>query len=272
MSAPRRLLLFTQWTEFDAGAERAALALAQRLGTPLGVVVPLLSNPEFEAVAPEVAARAEAKAAQAAADFARRAQVARVAIDVRVRRGDEPWREIVGEAQAQHADLLVTRRRGHRSFFGKLRVGEVVRRVAAHAPCPVLMVPRAAAAPQRHALAVIDAVECAEPVAGIAAAFAAAFGLRLTFLVTAGERAQAAALLQRATALANAAGVAADGTVAVGLAATIAPERIAALQADLQVVAIAAQHAAHGKLGDAVEALVAEAPCASLLVAASASS
>lgn len=270
MSAPNRVLLFTEWTEFDAGAERAALALAQRLGAPLAVVVPLLSNPEFEAVAPEVAARAEARAAQAAADFASRAQSARVAIDVRVRRGDEPWREIVAEAQARQADLLVARRRGHRSFLGKARVGEVVRRVAAHAPCPVLMVPRAAPAPQRHALAVIDAAECTETIARAAAAFATALGLRLSFLVTAGERAQAAALLQRAMALAQAAAVAADGTVASGPAATIAPERIAALQADLQVVAMSAQDAAHGKLGGAVETLVAEVPCATLLVRGSA--
>lgn len=270
MSAPRRVLLFTQWTEFDSGAERAALALAQRLGAPLAIVVPLLSNPEFEAVAPEVAARAEAKAAQAAAEFARRAQIARVAIDVRVRRGDELWREIVAEARAQHADLLVTRRRGHRSFLGKLRVGEVVRRVAAHAPCPVLMVPRAATAPQRHALAVIDAAECTEPVARAAAAFAAALGLRLSFVVAGAVSAPAAALLQRATGLAQAAGVAADGSVASGPAATVAPERIAALQADLQVVAIPAQQAAHGKLGDAAETLVAEVPCPTLLVRASA--
>jgi nucleotide-binding universal stress UspA family protein len=75
-TALRRILLVTQWTDFDAGAERVAIALAQRLGAPLGVVVPLLSNPEYEVVAPELAAETEAKAAQAASDFLQRAQSA----------------------------------------------------------------------------------------------------------------------------------------------------------------------------------------------------
>ena len=41
-----RLLLATEHTEFDTGAETLALALAQRCLLPLTMVLPLLSNPE----------------------------------------------------------------------------------------------------------------------------------------------------------------------------------------------------------------------------------
>jgi nucleotide-binding universal stress UspA family protein len=145
----QRIALMTQWTEFDSAAERVALALAERGRLPLATIVPLYSNPELEVVAPALVAEGEAASARAAADFDTRVRAAGVSAELRVRRGDELWREVVDEAGAARADLIVTRRRGHRSFLGKLRVGEVVRAIAARAPCPLMMVPRAAALPVR---------------------------------------------------------------------------------------------------------------------------
>jgi len=54
-----RLLLATEHSEFDAGSEAMAFALAQRCQLPLATVVPLVSNPEYEALAPQIAAKAE---------------------------------------------------------------------------------------------------------------------------------------------------------------------------------------------------------------------
>ena len=48
-----RLLLATEHSEFDAGSEAMAFALAQRCQLPLATVVPLVSNPEYEALAPQ---------------------------------------------------------------------------------------------------------------------------------------------------------------------------------------------------------------------------
>ena len=59
-----RLLLATEGTEFDVGAEKMAFSLAQRCELPLTTVLPLVSNPEYEALAPQSAARAEQEAAQ----------------------------------------------------------------------------------------------------------------------------------------------------------------------------------------------------------------
>ena len=152
------LLLATEHSEYDDGAERVALALAARCGLPLAVVLPLTSNPEFEAVAPQLAAQAEAQASASLKALQAAAQAAGVHLQSRVRRGPEPDQEIVDEARSLRSELIVTRRRGKRGFFARLLVGEMVSRVVAHAPCNVLLVPRAGAMWSRGVLLALDPV------------------------------------------------------------------------------------------------------------------
>lgn len=263
----RRLALMTQWTEFDAGAERAALELAQRARLPLTVIVPLYSNPELEVVAHELVADAEAATARAAADFDARVRAAGVTAELRVRRGDELWREVVDEARAAKADLIVARRRGHRSFLGKLRVGAVVREIAARAPCPLLMVPRAAVLPSRRALVVLESMAAAEAAVRPAAALAALLGIALEVVAASAPSAEEGVRwLQRAQAVAQALNVRVDATVErVALADTVAA-RLASQAVDLLVLAVEDGTARHGRLGETVEAIVGGAPCATLLV------
>ena len=265
----RRIALMTQWTEFDAGAESAALELAGRLRVPLGVVVPLLSNPEYEVLAHDRVAKEEAATAQATAAFTGRARAANVALDVRIRRGDELWREVVNEVRSGQIDLLITRRRGHRSFLGKLRVGQMVRQIAAHSPCPVMMVPRAARAPERRMLVVVESGSAVELQMRHATALAKALGLSLEVLVVVATRdaqPQGEGLLQTAMEVAKLTSVLVTGSVRAGpLAEVLAPSMNAA-SADLLVMGVEPVPASHGKLGDVVETVVGGVPCATLLV------
>ena len=137
-----RLLLATEHTEFDAGAEAVAISMAQRCQLPLATVMPLVSNPEYEALAPEIALRAEQEAAVKIAEIRASAQAKGVSIDLRVRRGEEPYREIVEEARARGSELIILRRRGKRGLLANLLVGEMVSKVLAHAPCHVLFATR----------------------------------------------------------------------------------------------------------------------------------
>lgn len=137
-----RLLLATECGEFDAGAERVAFDMATRCELPLMAVLPVVSNPEYEAVAPQLAARAERDAAARLEALDERARTAGVALTARVRRGEEPWQEIVDEARERGADLIVCRRRGRRGLIARLLVGEMVSKVVGRAPCSTLMVPR----------------------------------------------------------------------------------------------------------------------------------
>lgn len=137
-----RLLLATEHTEFDSGAESVAISMAKRCQLPLATVIPLASNPEYEALAPEIAARAEAEAAVKIAKIRSIAEAQGVVIDLRVRRGEEPYEEIVNEARERNSELIIVRRRGKRGFLAKLMMGEMVTKVLAHAPCHVLFAPR----------------------------------------------------------------------------------------------------------------------------------
>jgi nucleotide-binding universal stress UspA family protein len=265
----RRIALMTQWTEFDSGAESAAIELAGRLQVPLGVVVPLLSNPEYEVLAHERVAKEEAATAQATAAFMARAHAAGVALDVRIRRGDELWREVVDEARSGQIDLLITRRRGHRSFLGKLRVGQMVRQIAAHSPCPVMMVPRAARAPERRMLVVLESGSAAKLQMRHAMALATALGLPLDVLVVVASRdaqPQGEGLLQLAMEVTTLTNVPVTGSVGTGPLAEVLASRMGAIPSDLLVMGVEPVAASHGKLGDVVETVVGGVPCATLLV------
>ncbi len=222
MSHPfERILLATEHTEFDSGAERIAFEMAQACQTSLAAVVPVVSNPEYEIVAPQLAERAEHVAAQKIAALRRAAEERGIALDVVSRRGEEPYREIVDEAAERKADLIVTRRRGKRSFLSNLLVGEMVSKVAGHAPCSVLFVPRAARMWSTGVLAAVDTSPSAAHAASVAAKIAKQCGLPLTIVSVAIHdaptlREQAAAALAHAAAVASAAGAQVERKLLLG--------------------------------------------------------
>lgn len=222
MSHPfERILLATEHTEFDSGAERLAFDMAKRCSVPLAAVLPVVSNPEYEAIAPQLAERAEQEAAARLNLLYDAAAHAGVQLDVHVRRGVEPFREIVQEATERQSDLIVTRRRGKRSFLSNLLVGEMVSKVVGHAPCSVLFVPRAAQMWSHGILAALDNSPNAQHVAHTAAKIAAQCGLPLALLGilahdTPELRTETEATLSHARALATAAGAQVSSQILAG--------------------------------------------------------
>lgn len=233
-----RLMLATERTEFDEGAERLALALAGHCGVRLMVVVPLVTNAEYEALAPELAARADRDIADRLAQLHAAAAAAGIALELRVRRGDEPAREIVADAEERRADLLIVRRRGRRGFLAQLLVGDMVSRVAACTRASLLMVPRAGRMWHHRVLAAVDASPAAARVAAVAAAAARRCALPLRLVSVAGSdalaaRDEATAALARAS---RAAGGACDSALRIGKPAEEILADAAASESDLIVV------------------------------------
>lgn len=234
-----RLLLATEHTEFDAGAEALAMALAQRCQLPLAAVLPLVSNPEYEALAPQIAARAEQVAAAKIAELRTQAQAASVAIELHLRRGEEPYREIVDEALSLGTELIIIRRRGKRSFLANLLVGEMVSKVVAHAPCHVLIVPQAACMWGRRVLAAAEPTPQGRQIVATAMAVAAECHLPLHLVSVVGgdaQRAPSEAFVAEMLRQAQHAGVAAQGEVRSGKPFTEILAATAACQADLIVM------------------------------------
>jgi nucleotide-binding universal stress UspA family protein len=163
-----RLLLATEHTEFDAGAESLAMELAHRCKVPLAAVFPLASNSEFEAEAPEIALKEERAAAAKIAQIQAAGTQRGITLHLNVRRGEELFREIVDEAIAQKSELIVIRRRGKRGFLANMMVGEMVTKVVSHTPCHLLIVPRAATMWQRHMLVAIEPTPQGQAIACLA--------------------------------------------------------------------------------------------------------
>ncbi len=214
-----RLLLATEHTPFDTGAEAMGFALALRCQLPLVTVLPLVSNPEYEAVAPQIAAQAEREAAAKMAELRAQAEAAGVGIDLLLRRGEEPYREIVNEAMARNSDVIIIRRRGKRSFLANLMVGEMVSKVVSHAPCHVLIVPREARLWQQRVLVAAEATALGRKIVATAIAVAAQCGLPLhlvSVVHSEAQRAEADIFVIEKIKLAQSKGVMARGEVRVG--------------------------------------------------------
>ena len=214
-----RLLLATEHTQYDTGAESVAFGMATRCQLPLQTVMPLVSNPEYEALAPQIAARAEKDAALRIAHLRELAGAAGVTMDLHLRRGEEPYEEIVQEARELGSDLIIIRRRGKRSFLANLLVGEMVSKVVAHAPCHVLIVPRGAGMWRQRVLVAIEPGPQGRQIVATGTAVAAQCSLPLhlvTVVPTEALRPQAEAFIGETLALATQGGVAVEGEVRCG--------------------------------------------------------
>jgi nucleotide-binding universal stress UspA family protein len=264
-----RLLLATEHSVYDGGAESVALALAARCGLPLTAVLPVASNPEFEMVAPQLAARADAEAAARRLSLEATARARQVDLQVLVRHGPEPFESIVDAARELRADLVIIRRRGRRGLLANLLVGEMVAKVVAHAPCSVLVVPRAATMWRRGVLVGVAPGHPVSTVVEQAAAIAAACALPLHLVCVAdgdGAQPQAAHTLAEALAVSRRTRPEASGQVRSGRAHLALIEAAHTQGADLLVVARhGGQGLARAWIGGTAQKVIGLAECAVLV-------
>ena len=240
-----RVLLATEHSEFDLGAEALAFALARRGGLRLAAVLPVQSNPEFETVAPQLAAKAAAEAARRRQQLEALAGAEQLPLDLRVRHGPELYLEIVDEARRRQCDLIVIRRRGKRGLLANLLIGEMVSNVVAHAPCDVLIAPRGAALWSSRVLVGIDPQDPDAATLALAATIAADSALPLRVLcvaagetgLPAAERALAASLQQARARPGSPPTGAVEGEVRIGRAHQALIDAAREQRADLIVIA-----------------------------------
>lgn len=266
-----RPMLVTEHTEFDVGAERVAFDLARRCGVGLRVVLPYLTNPEFEVAAPALFERAQNDAADRADRVRSQAAAAGIDASVVVRGGPELYVEVLEQARDDAADLIVTRRRGRRGLLARALIGDMVRHVIAQSVCPLLVVPQDAQPPGRRMLLAIDPASPSEGLVALGIDTAATCGLPVHLLCVAGtaDDAAAARALQGAVARATRRGLSAAGSVNVG---ERAPECILQAAADTQAdLIVVARHSddtrRHAWLGGVAHQVIGLAGCPVLVFA-----
>ncbi|HXZ96874.1 MAG TPA: universal stress protein [Burkholderiales bacterium] len=249
-SAPfSRLLLVTQGTKFDTGAEQVALAMATRGGVRLLAVFPVVSNPEYVTLAPELEQKAEVHAARILTELRREASQQNLEIETRVRLGEEPYIEVVDEASKQKIDLIVMRTRGKRGLMARLLVGENVAKVIGHARCSVLVVPRKAHMWKKRVLLATDGSRFSVAAAAVAGAMAKWYQLPVTVISVVTDshikevRAEASDAIERALDMLRRERVTAAGKVVDGWPHEALIGAAEAFGADLIVVG------SHGRTG-----------------------
>jgi nucleotide-binding universal stress UspA family protein len=138
-----KILLSTDGSEYSEGAIREAIKLAKKCSSKLTVLSVIDTNPEFDALAPQLMEKKEKEARQNLDAVQARARQEGVDCDTIVHEGEEPYKYIVDEAIKSKSTMIVMGRRG-RTGLKRLMMGSVTARVIGHAPCNVLVVPKAA--------------------------------------------------------------------------------------------------------------------------------
>jgi nucleotide-binding universal stress UspA family protein len=128
-----KILLSTDGSEYSEGAIREAIKLAKKCSSKLTVLSVIDTNPEFDALAPQLMEKKEKEARQNLDTLQTRARQEGVDCDTIVHEGEEPYKYIVDEAIKSKSTMIVMGRRG-RTGLKRLMMGSVTARVISHAP------------------------------------------------------------------------------------------------------------------------------------------
>lgn len=150
-----KLLLATDLSLFGEGAIRESIKLAKTCSSKLFVVSVVETNPEYETIAPGLVEKAEKETRQHLESVKSMATKEGVDCELIARQGENPYEYIVEEAAKNKADMIITGRRG-RTGLKRLMMGSETAKVIGHAPCNVLVVPRAASVDFKRIIVATD--------------------------------------------------------------------------------------------------------------------
>lgn len=268
-----RILLATDGSEFSAGAEKVAIGMCVKGGASLAIATSVLSSPEFDTMgSSEALARKEAEAAAHLDRIEAEAMRQGVACTKVIRYGDDPYKDILAEAEHVNADLIVVGRRGRRGL-ARLMLGDATLKVISMAKCSVLVAPKASVMWKNRLLLATDGSRSSDAAAVAAQRIAHCCATPITVLSvevpshSAERQAEARSIVQRVVRLLKEAGLAAEPLVEKGETHHVVLDAAKATGADLIVMG------SHGRtslgrllLGSNSERVIGRAECPVLVV------
>jgi universal stress protein E len=135
-----KILVATDNSPFSADAVKIAIAMCAIAHARLFPFNMVLTNPEYETVAPELVQKAIDEAKTFLDVIVVEAERQGVSATPLLRSGDSPHREIAAAAEELNADMIVMGQQGRRGL-ARMMVGDATVRVIGSAPCSVLAVP-----------------------------------------------------------------------------------------------------------------------------------
>lgn len=213
----QRILLPTDGSEHSEGAVRVAIEAAAKCSSQLFALTMVISNPEVEALAPEIVARGERRAREILDGVEAKAKARGVTVERLVRHGQDPANQIVGQAEKRNADIIIMGRRGVRGL-ARMMVGEATVRVCGRAPCSVMVVPRDGQLPKSRILLATDGSSHSEAASALADRLAVLCGLPVTIVSVIlpnqsdARRAEATAAVERIRSSLSSRGITAEAT------------------------------------------------------------
>lgn len=267
-----KILLATDRSAFSEGAVREAISFAKMCSSRLTVMTVLESNPEYETIGSKFFEAEEKEAQEHLEAVKARALKEGVNCDTALLENDEPDRAIVDLAAQKKADMIVIGRRG-RKGLAKLLIGEVASKVIAHAPCKVLVVPRAAVIGYKNILVATDGSTHANAALTEAIAIAKRCGshlIALSAMRDESEREEAGNNSGKAVEMARKEGVSAEGVTPMGRSYDVIVETAGGRGVDLIVMGTYGKTGVKKLLmGSSTEKVIRTAGCAVLVVKAS---
>jgi nucleotide-binding universal stress UspA family protein len=266
-----KLLLATDRSEYSEGAIRESVNFAKTCSSTLTILSVLETNPEYEAIGSKFFEQEEQEALQNLTSVKARATKEGVNCDTALLEGGGPASSIVDFASEKKIDMIIVGRRG-RKGLAKLLVGDVASKVIGHAPCKVLVVPRAAVIRYNNILVATDGSAHGNAAVSEAIAIAKRTGSKLIALSAMrdeGEREEANKHVRTAVALAQKEGVPTEALTPLGRSFNTIVETAGGRAVDLIVMGNYGKTGVKKLLmGSATEKVIGAAGCAVLVVKA----
>ncbi len=266
-----KILLATDMSGFSEGAIREAIKFASKCSSRIYACMTLETNPEYESIGSSVFKKEEEEASAHLKTVKARAEKEGLSCETVLHESKDAAETIVDEATEKKADMIVIGRRG-RKGVAKALMGETAAKVITHAPCKVLVVPKAAQIEYRNILVATDGLIQAKAAVSEAVAIAKRTGshlIALSAMRDETERAEATRIANEAAEQAKKEGVSAEAVTPTGRASNVIVETAGGRGVDLIVMGT------YGKtglkkllMGSATEKVIGNAGCAVLVVKA----
>jgi len=267
-----KLLLASDGTVYSEGAIREGIKFAAKCSSRIYACMTIETNPEYETIGSSAMAKEEEEATAHLTSIKTRAEKEGVTCEAIFHESMDASQAIVDDATEKKVDMIVIGRRGYKGL-AKAFMGEVAAKVIAHAPCKVLVVPKAAQIEYRNILVATDGSTHGNAAVIEAIAIAKRCGshlIALSAMRDESEREEAENYSNKAVELAKKEGVSAEAATPLGRSFNAIVETAGGRGVDLIVMGTYGKTGVKKLLmGSSAEKVIGTAGCAVLVVKAS---